>query len=189
MRILAKLTNSFPLGDLEEILFIERDIFVRSYGLDKYEQLKSKLNDYNGSPVWDGSSVEGTVYFYEGMYWKAKTDSNAIPGGNDSDWELPEKFDGECFNELWNGSLGFLLAYNVARDSVVPSSLKMSASGVVVRDGRDFQAVGGTELNTRLKDYDAKIARLWNLFKIDFEKCFAVAPINKRMRGSRYRAI
>lgn len=140
VKTLGRVNRHVPECDINDIRQVEMVMSRECLGEDFYEYLVGKLNDYSTKPAWvSGTTTEGSVRRYEGVYYIAKKDTTAEPSLK-SDWEAAPKFSEACLNDLWCAVLGRYIALLVAQNTLPFSSTALTAQGMVKRKGEGFDA-------------------------------------------------
>lgn len=157
----SKVDANFPTCDLQNIFLILAKEFKDCLGKAFYDFLIENLADYTDAEHWDSDKdyVTGDTVVYEGVYYTAIENTNESPPMS-SCWELAPKFTKDCLNDLWcNGFLAYYLSMLVVRDSIIPTTLNLGASGVVKRFGDKFETADYKEVSSLIKHHNNKIGQ------------------------------
>lgn len=174
----SRIDASFPTCDINDIDEAVRYEFETCLGPAFYKELVDHLNDYSDGEDWHGGDYSaGDVVIYKGVYWIANVDTNTEPTCS-NDWQLAEKFDKECLNNLWcEGSLARYLALVVVKDTIPHAATKVTAGGIVKLFGEGFQQAGQSDVKLLQAAYNTKIQKSFELLDLwikrnNSEGCF-----------------
>lgn len=145
----------YPTGSFCQIIpQVEQEFVRQCIGSELYEYLVSKLTPYP-----DGTAEYSETLSYNlddlvirnGQLFVSTSNSNTtdplVPG---SDWTPWERFTDAGSNELWNGYLRLILALKVYMSSLVFTTFRAGAGGLVINsgDGSGIRSANKNELVT-----------------------------------------
>ena len=138
---LARIDRHVQPCDINDIRQVETTMARECLGKEFYADLVNDLNDYSSVAAWTNgvTYLVGQSVVYKGVYYTAIATTTAEPSLK-SDWDLAEKFQSQCYNDLWCETLGRYLALLVVENSIPPISTPLTASGTVKKKGEGFDA-------------------------------------------------
>ena len=148
--IYSGISPHFPPCDVQDISQVEIHIFRRLLGWDFYKDMLSELVDYSGAEDWEaGDYTTGDVVKYKDLFFVAVVDTSSNP--DTEDWRIADKFNTECYNDLYSNHLARYIALRVLHNTIPLSSTPITAQGVVKRFGDNFQSAEASTVSTLMK--------------------------------------
>lgn len=159
--------NDYPTAHICELIpQVEQEFARQCLGEDLYEYLQGVLTPYPASTSeWDVTETydEDDIVVRNGCLFISLINSNATdPLSETGDWEAFEKFTAAGANLLWTGYLRRLLALKIYAASLVPTTWRSGAGGVVVNmgDQSGFRSATKSELSDIKTNALAEVERV-----------------------------
>lgn len=174
--------NHLPECSLSEVSSLEKDLFKRYIGSDLYEKLLADLNDYSDKIEFNPATTYtlGDVVIYGGVY--VVSDKVANDDEPMVDWSLADKFQKECYNDLWcDGGLCEYLSRKLVIDSLPGTIATFTGDGLTVPRNRDSVPADKDERSVYIAGHEEKARRLLRTvldFITDNESCFSDIEID-----------
>ena len=155
----ARVDKEFPKCDIEEIDEIEWKEFNDRLGLDLLPILEADLADLSNVQAWDDSTqyATGDITSHAGHNWIATSepepDLGKAPDGEANQWRIITKFKTECYDDAWCKGLARYLALSVIVQSIVPNAQELTAMGVVIKYGDNFNAASTSRVKALENHY------------------------------------
>ena len=142
----SPVAKDYPTAYLKNhILRTERQLFSRCYlGLPFYEQLVADKKEIIAPPYNHNLTYEeGDLVTFDCVVFQSLVDDNdTSPEDNDIEdptWKFPDKFNSECYNEIWDEGLKYWLAFAIIGESLRYSTYQAGAKGLVkMKDDPSF---------------------------------------------------
>ena len=147
MRHYSRLDH-LPSCDIEDLKEVEYKHFKKCDLLTDAlkEALLGDLKDKSAASQYDRDQVYdvGDIIIYHGYYLEA-TELN--PGDPDCNgkWKPCDKFETQCYNELWCNGLARYLSLHTIIYSVENVGIQVNGNGFVKPRGSDFQSISREE--------------------------------------------
>ena len=119
---------------------VEMKVFRECLSLELYKEMQEKKVEYSNLPQWDKTatySENDTVIFFGSAIISLKDINNDLPGSdappedpNYKSWDYAQKFDSDCFNNLWELHLRSYLAFEISLKSIRKSTHRATAKGL-----------------------------------------------------------
>lgn len=100
-----------------ELIFLEQDIICRCFGMDFYRKLVADKKVTEADEWQDRIYKKGVVVYWHGYYFESIVDRNRSEPYNEECWVKVDKFNSECFNQIWD-KLRVWLANEIAIHSI-----------------------------------------------------------------------
>lgn len=156
----------YPTGSFCEIIpQVEQEFVSECLGDDLYDYLVSVLSTYPTTAVEYDETVTynlDDLVIRNGCVFVSTSNGNVTdPIEPNSDWNQYERFTASGANKLWTKYLRYILALKVYTSSLVFTTYRAGAGGLVVNqgDGSGFRTANKTEMITVAEKIEGQIQR------------------------------
>lgn len=166
----AGVDKTFSPCNIEDVQAVIFEDICSCFGEAFYDYLMEHLIDYSDVKAFKNTDAYklGDVVSYKGILWQATQDTVAgnFPVGNNPCWRLADKFGLPCLNDFWcNASFARYLSYLVIRDSIVSSTIHLTNSGAVYKQGDGYRTPDDKSIRILQSDYSKKAQRLFMILE------------------------
>ena len=153
----------YPASQFCELIpQIEEEFARECLGPDLYDYLIEKKNPYPaGAKAWDKKSTYalGDTAIRNGCLFVSQVDCNeADPLKETDDWKVFEKFTDADANTFWKSYLRRILALKVYMASLIYTTWKGGAGGIVIASGDRTEGSTGNRAANKGEIFDTKTA-------------------------------
>lgn len=155
--------ESFPTKYVCDNIFVtESELFHDCLGDDLHEAMLANMQSMSGIDDYDIQTVysEGDEVVYEGCVFVSLKDGNTKDPDNVNTWKVRDKFENECFQNMWDRYLKQLLAYSVILASVRYATFQAGGHGIMemIDDQAGSRTVSGRAFDGYERKLDSDIA-------------------------------
>ncbi len=170
------LNNANPQYYCVPISTEEETLFSCYFGMALYQELKLDLIDYAFLSIPFQLNVSygvGDIVIFNGMYRQVIIITTGVETPDNSYYfKTPNKFNSPEYQNLWDNYLEVIISYQVIAETAGASITQMSATGLRVAKGDNFDAPTQGQINTFVVDAQKTVRKKIRLL----EKYVSINP-------------
>lgn len=146
----APVKESFPTKYVCDHIYVnEFSLFEDCLGLDLYNALIADLKSISNIDEYDIQNTynEGDEVVYDGCVFVSLNDNNTADPGNINYWKVRDKFNSECFQNLWDYHLKQLLSFAIILPAIGYATYQAGGNGLM-------EIINDNEKTVGYKAYD-----------------------------------